>query len=148
MGTKDVVMVIRKPHFTVKLHKTLLEVDLKEGLKKKLEDIVEANPILRESFGLLFQTIIPLDLPLRDIDSVKMDKKQQVKITVPHRRDIIIPLTPAESKRLIEKMNELIPIEKEKVVRELSEAEKAREILEPKIAEAEAEAYRESMRRL
>jgi len=145
MTTEDLVMVIKKPHFTVKLHKTLLEVDLKEGIKKELEDVLEAKPILRESLGFLFQTIIPLDVPLKDIDSVKMDKKGQVKIAIPSRRDIVIPLNPTESKRLVEKMNELIAIEKERVMRDLAESAKVRRKLDTEIAEAEA---REGARRM
>jgi hypothetical protein len=143
MTTEDMVMVIDKPHFTVKLHKTLLEVDLKKGIRKELEDVIEATPRLRETLGFLFETIIPLDVPLKDIESVKVDKKGQVQIVIPHRRDIHIPLTPDESKRLVEKMNELIPTEKERAMRELQESEKAKKELEPRLAEEEAEAYRE-----
>jgi len=131
-------MVIKKPHFTVKLHKVLLEVDLKEGVRKELEDVLEAKPTLQESLGLLFQTMIPLDVPLKDIESVNVDKKGRVKIVIPHRRDITIPLTATESKRLVGKMNELIPIEKERALRDLEEARKTREALEPSFAEARA----------
>ena len=114
MTAEDLVMVIDRSHFTVKLHQSLLEVDLKEGAKKELEDIVEANPILRGSLGFLFQSVIPLDVPLRDIESVEQNEKGQVKIMIPHRKDIIIPLEPNESKKLISKLNELIPLEKQK----------------------------------
>ncbi len=138
MSTEDVVMVIKKTHFTVKLHRTLLEVDLKEGVKKELEDVLEAKPILRESLGFLFQTIIPLDVPLRDIESVKVDKKGQVKIAIPSRRDIVIPLESKESRRLVEKMNELIPLEKERAINDLQESEKTRKAFEPRFAEARA----------
>jgi len=143
---EDVVMVIKKPHFTVKLHKTLLEVDLKEGLRKKLEDVLEAKPILRENLGFLFQTIIPLDVPLKDIQSVRVDKNGRVKIALPSRRDIVIPLKPNESKRLVETMNEWIPIEREKALRDLQESEKIRKVFKPKIAAAEETAYRERIR--
>jgi len=143
MPTKDIVMVVKKPHFTVKLHKALLEVDLKEGIKKKLEDVVEANSALRGSLGFLFQTVIPLDVPLKDIESVSVSKNGQVKIKIPLRRDITIPLKTNESKRLVDKMNELIPVEKERAARELLESEKARKEMEPRISETEAEAYRE-----
>lgn len=139
MATEDIVMVIDKPHFTVKLHKTLLEVDLKEGVKKELEDVLEAKPMLRESLGFLFQTIIPLDVPLRNILSVNVDNKGQVKIVLPSRKDIVIPLKPNESQPLVEKMNELISIEKERAMRDSQEAKKAREALERKRAEPEAE---------
>jgi hypothetical protein len=140
MTAEDIVMVIDKPHFTVKLHKTLLEVDLKEGIKKKLEGVLEATPALRESLGFLFQNIIPLDVPLRNIQSVDVDKKGQVKIAIPSRKDIVIPLEPNESQPLVEKMNELISIEKEIAIRDLKEAKKAREEFEKKRAEARTQA--------
>ena len=143
MGNKDPVMVIDKPHFVVKLHETLLEVDLKEGVKKELEDVVEAKPILRETLGLLFQTVIPLDVHLKDIKSVNVDEKGRVKVVIPHRRDIVIPLKANESKRLVEKLNELIPIEKERAIRELEEAQKSEKEFERKRVELETEAYKE-----
>ena len=114
MPAEDLVMAIDKPNFKVKLHRSLLEVDLKEGVKKELEDVVEANPILRGSLGFLFQTVIPLDVPLKNIESVELNEKGQVKIVIPNRRDINIPLEPDESKKLIDKLNELIPIEKQR----------------------------------
>ena len=126
MATEPVILEIKKPHFTVKLHSSLLEVDLKEGLKKDLEDVLEAKPILRDSLGFLFQTVVPLDVPLKDIESATVDKKGQVKIAIPHRRDIVIPLKKAESKRLVDKLNELIPIEKEKEIKRIMISEKAR----------------------
>ena len=142
---EDLVMIIKKPHFTVKLHKTLLEVDLKEGIKKELEDVLEAKPILRDNLGFLFQTIIPLDVPLRNIESVSVNKKGHVKVAIPSRKDIVIPLTTNESKRLVEKMNELIPIEKERAFKELQESEKARKALEREVSKAQAE-YRRIQR--
>jgi hypothetical protein len=143
MGNKDPVMVIDKPHFVVKLHETLLEVDLKEGVKKELEDVVEAKPILRETLGFLFQTVIPLDVHLKDIKSVNVDEKGRVKVVIPHRRDIVIPLKANESKRLVEKLNELIPIEKERAIRELEEAQKSEKEFERRRAELEPEVYKE-----
>jgi hypothetical protein len=138
VAEEDLVMVIEKPHFKVKLHSTLLEVDLKEGVKKELEDVLEAKPALRESLGFLFQTIIPLDVPLKDIESAVVNKKGQVKIAVPSRRDIIIPLQSKESKRLVDKLNELIPMEKERVERELEVSQRTRRSFETRISEARA----------
>src|SRR3989304_8021288 len=146
MATEEVVMEIKKPHFTVKLHKTLLEVDLEKGVRKELEDVLEAKPALRESLGFLFQTIVPLDVQLKDIESVKVDKKGRVKITIPSRKDIIIPLKPNESKRLVEKMNELIALEKERAFRDEQESEKTRRALESKVSAAQAGA--ESLKRI
>jgi len=135
MATKDVVLEIKKSHFTVKLHPNLLEVDLKKGLKKELEDVLEAKPILRESLGFLFQSAVPLDVPLKDIESATVDKKGRVRITIPHRRDILIPLEAAESRRLVDKLNELIPVEKAKELERIMTSEKARGRLRPARAE-------------
>jgi len=136
------VMIIDKAHFIVKLHTSLLEVDLKEGARKKLEDVIESHPHLRESIGLLFQTIIPLDVPLKDIEAAIVDKKGHTKIVIPRRRDITIPLEPDESKRLVEKLNELIPIEKARATQELRGEEEAEKDLEPARADMESEEYR------
>jgi len=116
---KKPVLEIKKPHFTVKLHEDTLEVDLKEGAKKELEDVVEAHSILRGSLGVLFQTIIPLDVALHEIEHAEVDKKGRLKIAIPLRRDIVIPTEPDESKRLVEKLNELIPQAKLKEAEEL-----------------------------
>ncbi len=116
-----------KPHFQVKLHSDLLKVDLKEGARKELESLAEARPALRESLGWMFQTIIPLDVKLHDIDNVEVDHDGKVNVRIPGRRDVHIPLEHSESQRLVEKLNELIPVEKDKLYREqqLSAARKA-----------------------
>jgi hypothetical protein len=143
MTTEDIVMVIDKPHFIVKLHSTLLEVDMKEGIKKDLESLMEAKPAIRESLGLLFQTVVPLDVKLRDIQSVSIDKKGRVKVAIPLRKDIIIPLDEVESGRLIDKLNELIPKEKERALRDKEEAEKAQRAFASKRAVLDRELARE-----
>ena len=116
MATEDLIMVIDKPLFTIRLHQSLLEVDLKEGAKKTLEDFVEANPMLRGSLGFLFQNVVPLDVALKDIDSVEQDEKGRTKIAIPHRKDISIPLEPNESQKFIGKLKELILAEKKKEI--------------------------------
>jgi hypothetical protein len=121
---KKVILTIDKPHFVVKLHEDLLEVDLKEGARKALEDVVEAHPVLRESLGVLFQTVIPLDVALSRIESVKVNDKGQLRIVIPLRRDLLIPLEHDESERLAEKLNELIPLAK------LKETERERRLEE------------------
>jgi hypothetical protein len=116
MTTDDLIMVIDKPLFTIRLHQDLLEVDLKEGAKKRLEDFVEANPMLRGSLGFLFQNVVPLDVALKDIDSVEADEKGRIKIAISHRKDIRIPLEPNESQEFIGKLKELILAEKKKEI--------------------------------
>ncbi|MFQ5758681.1 MAG: hypothetical protein ACE5IF_03275 [Candidatus Bathyarchaeia archaeon] len=111
---KDPVLTIDKPKFVVKLYEDTLEVDLKEGAKKEFEDVIEAHPALRKSLGFLFQTVIPSDVALSDIESVDVDDNGQLKIVIPQHRDIVIPLEFDESWKLAEKLNELIPLAKTK----------------------------------
>jgi len=108
------IMAFDKPHFTVKLYPTLLKLDLKEGAMKKLEGFVESNPHLRESLGLLFQMVVPLDVPLKNIETVRMTDNGKVQIVTPHRRDLHITLEKDEAEKLVDKLNELIPVEKAK----------------------------------
>jgi len=129
---KKTVLMIDKPHFVVKLYEDVLEVDLKEGARKELEDAAEAHPILRESLGVLFQTIIPLDVALSDIESAQVDKEGRLKVAIPLRRDIVIPLNTNESKKLAEKLNELIPIAKQKDAEMGRRLDEAEERLRPK----------------
>ena len=129
---EKLVLKIDKPHFVVKLHEDTLEVDLKEGVKKELEDAVEAHPILRESLGVLFQTIVPLDVALKDITSAEVDDEGRLKIVIPLRRDITIPLEVNESKKLAEKLNELIPSAKLKDAERMSALEEAEERPRPR----------------
>jgi len=142
MSTEDLVLVIDKPSFEVKLHESLLEVDLKKGARKKLEDALESSPSLRGSLGFIFQSVVPLDIPLKDIESVELDEKKQVKIRTHHRRDITIPLEASESMRLISKLEELIPLAKQREMERIlasKEAKKelAREGMESKRAMTE-----------
>ncbi len=125
MTDENPVMTIDKPHFVVKLYTDLLKVDMKDGIKRELEAFVEAKPMLRESVGLLFQTIVPLDVRLKDISSVGLDKKGRVKVAIPTRRDITIPVEGDEAQRLINKLNELIQPEKERMTRDKAAAKKA-----------------------
>ena len=130
MPDKPAVFMLDKPHFQVKLHSDLLKVDLKEGARAEIEKLAEAQPALRDTIGWVFQTIIPLDVHLWEIEKVTVEPSGKVNIRIPHRRDIHIPLEPLEAERLVDKMNELIPVEKERrVERQLAEqaAEKDRE---------------------
>jgi len=132
---KKLVLKIDRPHFVVSLHEDVLEVDLKEGAKKELEDVLEAHPALRESLGVLFQTVIPLDVALSDIDSAEVDDEGRVKIVIPLRRDIVIPLEFDESKKLTEKLNELIPLAKLKDANRRRKMEELEKRPRPKLRE-------------
>lgn len=116
MPQKDPLLFFDKPHFQVKLHRHVLEVDLKEGTREELEKLAEARPILQESLGWLFQTIIPLDVLLHEIESVEVGHDGKLHLKIPHRRDINIPLTHEEATRLAEMLNHLIPEEKQRKI--------------------------------
>jgi hypothetical protein len=136
--TAELIMEFDKPHFRVKLHSDILHVDLKEGFRKELEDVLESKPIIRETLGFLFQSVIPLDVMLRDIQSATVDKKGQVKIAIPRRKDLTIPLEEEESVKLVEKLNELIPIEKARHEEQEETSDEA--MTEHVVERAEAEA--------
>ncbi len=114
MPEKPAVMHFDKPDFEVKLHSDALEVNLKEGVRREIEKLAEARPALSSSIGWIFQTIIPLNVPLWQIDRVEAEPGGKVNLVIPQRRDLHIPLDPAEARRLTEKLNQLIPIEKAK----------------------------------
>jgi hypothetical protein len=109
----------------VKLSENMLKVDLKDGARRDLERLVEANTALRDSLGWVFQTIIPLDVHLEQIEKVDHDSAGKVSIKIPHRRDIHIPLDPLESEKLVNKLNELIPIEKKRALERRSLGQEA-----------------------
>ena len=115
---KLAILSFEKPDFIVRLYEYLLEVDLKDGIRKELEALLEARESLKESLGFIFQTVVPLDVWLKDIESVSIDKKGGTKIIVPHHKDITIPLLRDESEKLVDKLNVLIPTAKKKDLEE------------------------------
>ena len=125
MTTDDVVIFIEKPHIRVKLSPRMLKVDLTDGARKELEDLVESREALRYTLGFLFQTLIPVDVPLKDIESTSLDNQGRVKIVIPHRKDLTIPLQPEESKTLLAKLDQAISLEKTRAMTE--ERERRRE---------------------
>ncbi len=132
----EIVLRIEKPQFVVKLRKDLLEVDLKKGVRKEIEEVLEARPFIRESLGAMFQWMIPLDVPLYLITSVEADKKGTVKVVIPGRKDATIRLKPSEAKKLVDALEELIPIEKQKEHRRIQAYKQAEREREKKFAEA------------
>ncbi len=114
MPEKPVVLHLDKPDFEVKLHSDALEVNLKEGARKEIEKLAEARHSLSSTIGWVFQTIIPLNVPLWQIDKVEAEPGGRVNLVIPHRRDLHIPLDPAEAQNLKDKLSQLIPVEKAK----------------------------------
>jgi hypothetical protein len=94
---------------------------------KELEDVLEATPDLRDNLGFFFQTLIPLDVPLKDIDRVDSNENGVIKIVIPSRRDILLPLTVAEAQQLSNKLQELIPFAKQRYFKRLLASQKAEE---------------------
>jgi hypothetical protein len=132
------VFTIDKPHFEVKLLSDVLKVDLKEGARAEIDKLVGNRKALRDTLGWMFQTIVPLDVQLWQIEKVTTEPSGKVNIVIPHRRDLHIPLEPLEAEKLAEKMNELIPIEKQrKIQKDMAErsAEKERDLQKDRVVE-------------
>ena len=137
MPEPNVLLEIDKPHLTVRLYERMLRIDVKGNFKNELEEALENTPILKQTVGNIFAIFAPLHVRLCDIASVQMDEKGNVTIKQPWHRDVVIPLEPKEAKRLVDKLNELIPIEKD---RELN-----RQIREHELAKRERELEKEEV---
>jgi hypothetical protein len=131
MMPDDTLMLIEKPHMRVKLRPRKLEVDLTEGVRKEIENLVESREALRETLGFMFQTLIPLDVPLKDIQSTGLDEKGRVKIVIPHRRDLHIPLPSPESEAFLAKLDEALSVERARVTGEEREHRREFEARQP-----------------
>ncbi len=142
MSRSPIVYTIDKPHFTLKLHEEELEVDLKEGLRKEFEDLAENRPFLKETLGMLYQFAGPLDVKLKDIEKVATESDGRVKVVIPHRRDLHIPLAPDEAETLMKKLDELIP----EARRRAAELEKIATAAAAQHA-SETDRYRDEVRR-
>src|SRR2546422_11407917 len=89
MPDKRIVLQIERPHFEVKLHSDNLEVNLKEGVRKEIEKLAEARPILQETLGWIFQTIIPLNVRLWEIERAEVDAGGEVRMKIAHPRGLL-----------------------------------------------------------
>jgi len=112
------ILTIEKSNMIINLYKEKLEVDFKEGILKKVEDVIEENPLLNDSLGFLMQTVFPLDVLLRDIEEVER-AEGKIRIIIPMRKDIELPLTDTEIDLLYAKLMELIFIEKDKYYKKI-----------------------------
>lgn len=124
MPEEPEILRIDKPHFTVRVYENMLKIDLKGNLKNDIEEAFENTPILEQTIGSLLEMFIPLHVHLSNIDSVSMDEKGKVLITLPRHRDVVIPLEPGDAKRLVDKLNELIPEAKEKELTRIMKEQK------------------------
>jgi len=134
------VLVIDHPHFTVRLYEKMLRIDLRGTFRAEIEEALENKPILRETVGYILGIFVPLHINLSDIGSVNMDRTGKVKIHLPHHRDAVIPFEPKEAKRLVDKLNQLIPKAKEKELERIMKEHKLQKIVrEERLMEREEE---------
>jgi hypothetical protein len=108
----DLIMEIDKESFSVMLYENLLKVEPKRSIVHQLEEALENRPILKDTLGEILHIFAPLHVRLSQIDKASADEKGNVKLIIPQHRDVTIPLAPEESKKLVDKLNELIPKEK------------------------------------
>ena len=85
-------------------------------MRHEIEKLTETRPALRDTLGWVFQTIVPWNIRLDEIEKVDREASGRVNIKISYHRDIHIPLDPADSIRLCDKLSELIPIEKERAI--------------------------------
>lgn len=120
--SENLVMEIDKPYFAVRLYKDVLQIDLKGSFKNEIEEALENKPFLRITIGSLLGIFVPLHIRLSHIDSARIVNEGKVKLILPYRRNVLIPLAPKEAKRLVDNLNALIPVEKgkelERIIRE------------------------------
>jgi hypothetical protein len=100
---------VENPHFTIRLYEDLLKIDLKGSLKNKIEEALESKPVLKETIGRMLGIFVPLHIRIREIDSVHMDEIGKIKVSLPHHRNVVIPLERKEdAEKLVEKLNQSI----------------------------------------
>jgi hypothetical protein len=124
MPEENEILRIDKPHFTVRVYENVLKIDLKGSLRNDIEEAFENTPILEQTIGSILEMFIPLHVHLSEVDSVSMDEKGKVLIKLPRHRDVVIPLEPEDAKRLVDKLNELIPEAKEKELTRIMKEQK------------------------
>ena len=124
MEQRPVILEIDNPHLTVRLFESLLRIDLKGNVRNEIVEALENKPVLKETLGNILHLFAPLHIHLSDIASANVNDSGLVKLVLPHHRDITIPLELSAGKKLVEKLNELIPIEKEKVLERAAEKRK------------------------
>ena len=140
------VIEVDDPHFIIKLSDSLLIIGLKGSFKNDLEEAIENKPVLKETIGKVLGIFVPLHIRVSDIDSVHLDENGKIKVSLPHHRDIVIPLEHKEgAEKLFENLNQLVSkVEAEKIqeIKARRRAEKEK-IQESKVrSRAERKRYR------
>jgi 50S ribosomal subunit-associated GTPase HflX len=104
------VLEVENPHFTIRLYEDLLKIDLKGSFKNEIEEALENKPVLKETIGRILGIFVPLHIRVSEIDSVHMDETGKITVSLPHHRNIVIPLERKENaEKLVEKLDQLIP---------------------------------------
>lgn len=112
----DLIMKIDKKNFSVMLYESLLKVEPNKSIVHKLEEALENKPVLKDTLNEILHVFAPFHVRLSQINKVSADKKGNVTLTIPQHRNVTIPLSLEESKKLVEKLNQLIPKEREKAL--------------------------------
>jgi hypothetical protein len=103
------VLAVENPHFTIRLYEDLLRIDLKGSLKNEIEEALENKPVLKQTVGSILGIFVPLHIRVSEINSVHMDETGKIKVSLPHHRNIVIPLERKEdAEKLVEKLNQLV----------------------------------------
>ena len=117
MSQAKTILEIDDPHFTLKLYEDRLKIDLKGNTKNEIVEALENKPVLRYSIGNILDIFAPLHIHLNEIDSAQMGSSGNVKLVLPWRRDVTLPLEANKAKMLVDTLNPLIAKEKEKEAR-------------------------------
>jgi hypothetical protein len=126
-STTEILRIV-KPHFTVRVSETTLRIDLKGSIKNDIEEAFENKPLLKQTIGSILEMFIPLHVHLSDIHSVVINNGGKVVVKLPRRKDVVIPVGAKDAKRLVDKLNQLIPTAKEKELKRLIKEHKLQRI--------------------
>jgi hypothetical protein len=130
---KSTVLRIDNPHFTIRLYRDLLKIDLKGTLKNEIEEAFENKPVLRQTIGNVLGIFVPLHIHLSDIDNVRADESGKVKIALPRHRDITVPLQVDQARKFVRKLNDLIPEAKRRALLRAIQEQKSQKIGEERL---------------
>jgi len=112
------ILRVENPHFVVRLYENLLRIDLKGSFKNEIEEALENRPVLKETIGGILGIFVPLHIRLSNINSIHMDETGKIKVSLPHHRNMVIPLDREDAEKLVDKLNQLIPKAKSSEIRE------------------------------